>query len=140
MGRSPFFEDHVRFVPFRNTPELESLRLLCEDSRHDNLYIRIDKMYFENHLSTLDMLPMERSCSTYGLRELYLPVQGEEYKIAGVEHYHFGAFQYDMIAIQSPKNRMATFMIRSDGMLMNIESFEPRGYIIEMSIIHRSNL
>ena len=135
MGRSPFFFEQVRFVDFADEPAMSFLQNFCREEFHhrNEVYLRIDRV--DPILS--DDFRMERSCSTYGHSEIYLPSPGEVYRIASIDRYVFPGFTYDMLTLEAAdhENRMPSFMLRSDGMILNRESFEARGRVADAALI-----
>jgi hypothetical protein len=126
MGRPPSFYDIVSPIPmFDSTlPALRSgdvFRIVESDSIQP--------------FNSLKPPIFERACSTYGYREDVFPVRGRMYIVKCVHDIHFdnknGTFHY-IVYECAPLHRpcmMCTWVLRNDGVVLNLESFTYRGIV-----------
>ena len=151
MGRSPFFADCVKPTPKKEviTPLEEYFDLCMSSISHketDDISVGVRvplKVYIHIGESIYSPPLLERSCSVYRGLEDSFPDKNTEYRITGVRNYTFcnkystnEPFNYHVIEIAHPDPTMfSTFCIRTDGLVLNHESFTPRGWITNASVI-----
>lgn len=173
MGRSPLFEHFVHLIEARKVlPGYEGLEL------HDRIRLIVHKPGEEGNgggeiQKIHKILGVSRSCSTYGMEEVYLPKDDQVFTLWGKQKYIFWrVFDYDpwrpgydttmekiflmkkigerlssdihshiksflcteydciLVDIVDNQDKMVTFIIRSDGSLLNIEDFSVRGQLV----------
>lgn len=154
MGRSPFFAEHVK--PIKNNREIlqelddifcyffaignvvcyEDNNVATIDDPHDKIYLRIIQ-------SEHDPLPvLERSCSIYRKTGDDFPEKDSIYQIHSASKYKFKnkhsigePFYYNVLELRNVDcDLYATFCIKTDGAVLNIESMSLRGYISKVMV------
>jgi len=75
-----------------------------------------------------------RACSTYGMHEDAYPEIGRTYRIAQACRYRFRkGHTYDVFYVTSTEPRtLCTWALRTDGVVLNVESFQPLCLITRM--------
>lgn len=153
MGRSPFFYDFIRPVPLRSNPNFQDLfnTIISDGNISDkyyndfnahpksNVYIKVGNVSFDPPL-------LDRSCSVYRGVEDHFPETNNIYKINRAVRIKFSneftnntEITYDFFEvsnIDTTFNYFTTFCIRTDGTVLNIESLNIRGYIIDADIVY----
>ena len=141
MGRSVFFEDIVQKLPFRK----DFQHLLDHVKIGDQIEIlEVDKNPPPKDLYSRPKL--ERSCSSYGKTEIYIPRTHDIYDVIDIEDYSFSTpqqqtpFYYKVWCVQPLNNSdyICTWVLRQDGEILNIENFTSRGHV--RSFQHRPAL
>lgn len=151
MGRSPFFADYVKPTSsMRVISSLEEYFNSCMSAisfkEIDNISVGVktptNKAVLLIGASVYNPPLLERSCSVYRGYEDSFPNPDTEYLIIGVRTYTFCnqhssniPFSYHVLEVAHPDPKMfSTFCIRTDGLVLNQESFTPRGWITDASI------
>lgn len=155
MGRSPFFMEQVRpelahhdeFPSFlqswfdkwmTNATELGDG---CRGVKVQGMSIRFLETNYEPPLR------LERSCSVYRGVEVSFPISESEYPITAAiqytfrnKHSNFQPFVYNIIEVKGLQGLFPTFVVRTDGAILNCESFTLRGHVFKAEIIDNTVL
>lgn len=88
-------------------------------------------------------LTLERSCSAYHGLEIAFPEPNTEHPIASVVEHTFSnihsdykPFIYKVMELEPSGDDYPTFVIRTDGAVLNAESFSIRGHVFDAEIIY----
>lgn len=131
MGRSPCFDQFVEAVPVN------------EDHPHLVTCLTVSDVFRVGGITGVPRPRMERSCSTYGIPESEMPIPGVAYRVDAMETYSFdnrhGKFEYRVWYVNFQEEETKKFIswaLREDGLLLNIESFSPRGWVSVVVVVH----
>lgn len=143
MGRSPLFYSIVK--PVFHLEPIEPLSNIFkftygnnECNMNEHIQIHISEPILIKITSSIYNPPiLERSCSVYNGYEDVFPKIDNVYSIVSATRYTFCnqysnniPFSYDILDIKnSNSDYYSTFCIRTDGLVLNNESFTPRGII-----------
>lgn len=151
MGRSPTWYKHVVPVPLLSINderwdhlfETHTVSLPPMESASSLFYepvVAIARTPFPSDLrfcvrEILD-LPIEtgliRSCSAYGFEQEVRPTIGLFYTIADAHQYRLpDGTLYNVFYVDHPDpDIQCAWMVRTDGLILNLESFQPLGAIV----------
>jgi hypothetical protein len=127
MGRSPFF--HLYIEPILPRDPISCLQNLKEGQTvvFSSQNFRVAPILQSNTV-------IERSCSSYGKAEVYLPYLDMQYVVGSAYRMkitnHQGVFQHNIVELLSnDPNSENTWLLTTEGHILNCESFSLRGVI-----------
>lgn len=137
MGRCPNFESLVRFIPINISSTIYTeLENLFKNQIHD-VFILFKHIQFDPPI-------LDRSCSIYYGIEDHFPNEESLYKIKNKIKYTFNQqdnnFEYNIFELESLiPSSFITFCLRTDGELLNIESFQSRGRVSSIQLFYQQS-
>lgn len=144
------FSHHLTETPARSAIEDEVEVAFTQIPLSMNVGIRIDAI---SDLSPDHHEGLMRCCSTYGQEDEDRPQQGLSYRIEAVARYRFirhapsartasneEAAVYDVLYVSHPDpGVMSTWVLRTDGLVLNLESFQPVCWVDQATASPRSD-
>lgn len=152
MGRSPIFCKYVQYHPYSilssdlsnlfqqactiQEEHMDPFGIIayspCTFFKMHPVRLRITEIIIPPCI-TFDLSKpiMERCCSTYGKHDHYFPKQDEIYHIIAAEKYRLmSGHVYDIFVVMfHDNNSIITWVLRTDGVVLNAESFQVRGKV-----------
>jgi hypothetical protein len=127
MGRSPFFHLYIE-------PILPRDPITCLQNLKEGQTVVFPSKTFTIAPILRSNTGIERSCSSYGKAEVYLPYLDMEYVVGSAYSMKItnnrGVFQHNILELLSTDpNSENTWLLTTEGHILNCESFSLRGVI-----------
>lgn len=151
MGRSPSFSSYVRPIPDqKELIELNNIftfifsngTITQYEDGSESVLNDISQIYIKIIYSEYEPQILERSCSVYKKEEDNFPRIGRIYRISSAIIYNFSneyssnkTFYYKVLELQNIEDDYyTTFCLRTDGVVLNNESFTKRGCLLKLVV------